>query len=155
MDSHAAARLVREALAAAVAGDSVTAGEKIGALGRDSDPGRMYGVCHGVASAGKGAVVFLFNGRQPDRARGQCWYVVHLRPHLNRVRRGVPAEPWHLFSERFLIAHFNDDDDNARALYGAALSIPGEHFVRCVAQLFADVAGLCAMAGRRVREQDR
>ena len=155
MDSHAAARLVHEALTASVAGDSVTAGEKIGALGRDSDPGRMYGVCHGVATCGKDATVVLFKGCTPDLARGQCWYVVHLRPHLNRIRRGVPAEPWHLFSERFLVAHFNDDDGNAAALYAAALSISGEHFVRCVAQLFADVAGLCAMAGRRTEGRSR
>ncbi|MXM66751.1 hypothetical protein GR925_25800 [Streptomyces sp. HUCO-GS316] len=155
MSHEEAGRLVHEALEAAIDGDPDTAGDLIARLGRDSDADRMYGVCNAVGAAVLRAVGPLFNGRTPDPAKGQAWYVMHLAPPLHRVRRGVRREPWHLFSERFLVACLNADNANKQALYGAALEVPGEHFARCVAQLFADTAGLCAMALRRQREGRR
>lgn len=155
MSSDDAARLVKEAFEAALSGDSAGAGERIALLGRDSTRRRMFGICAAIASTVPDALRTIFAGRVPDPAKGEQWYVMHLRPPLNRIRKGSGDTPPHLFSERYIVAYLNDDRDNQQALYGAALAVPGDHFARCVAALFADAVGLCALAGGHVEGRGR
>ncbi|MFM9590778.1 hypothetical protein ACKI16_29750 [Streptomyces scabiei] len=156
MSPENAARCLQEALREAVTGDRGRAAELFAQLAEDSTADRFYGVCCAVAEAARESVDVMFGGRYPGRSEGEPWYVHHLRPALDRIRSRDLREPRHLFSERFLVAHLNDDQDNAQALYRAAREIPDEtHFLGCVGQLFADTAGLFAMSLRHSGEQGR
>lgn len=155
MSRGEASRLIGEAYAAALSGDNGRAGEIIALLGRDSSEARMFGICAGIANPAVEALRVLFAGRVPDPAKDEQWYVLHLRPPLNQIRRGVEEQPPHVFSQRFLTAYLNADRGTQEALYRAALTVPGAHFAQCVAQLFADVAGLCALAGRYAEGRSR
>lgn len=155
MSRREASRLIGEAYAAALSGNSERAGEIIALLGRDSTQARMFGICAGIATPAVGAMRTLLDGRVPDPAKDEQWYVLHLRPALGRIRRGVEEQAPHVFSQRFITAYLNADRDTQEALYRAALTVPGAHFSQCVAQLFADVAGLCALSGHRVEGRGR
>jgi len=153
MDTRETGRLLKEAFDAALRGDHEEAGKRLELIAEDSDTSRMFGVLAGIALPAEHALTKLYGGRAPDLTAGQSWYVLHLRPHLSKGRPG--GEPWHTFSERFLTACLNGDRDQAAALYSAALTIPGEHFTRCVSQLFTDVICLCVVASEQAGGQER
>jgi len=153
MPSEDAARLVFEAIEAAVNGDTDTAAHNIARLGADSDGARMYGVCCAIAAPGKQALEKLFGDKAPDLSRGDYWAVINLRPLLHRMRKPDGDIHAQEFAVQFLVAYCNGDADNERALYAVVWKKGGEHFTRCVSQLFADVAGLCSAAIKHVRAQ--
>ncbi|MGJ3559002.1 hypothetical protein ACR6C2_08475 [Streptomyces sp. INA 01156] len=72
------------------------------------------------------------------------------RPRRNQTLGDNPARQ---FASRFLVAYCNDDQETDVALFGAAARIGGEHFVRCVTQLFADTAGLVRAAMQKTEAE--
>lgn len=155
MPTQQAARLIRDAYAAALSGENDTASEIIARVAGDGTDARLFGMCGAIATPAVEAYRILHGGRVPDRTKGERYYVLHLRPALNQVRGGEMADPTHVFSDRFLTAHLNRDYANEAALFGAALAVPGPHFPRCVSQMFGDVAGLCALAGIHIPGRGR
>lgn len=155
MTTQQAARLIRDAYAAALSGDTETAGELVARVAQDSTNARLFGMCGAIAAPAVDAYRVLLDGRVPDRTKGERYYVLHLRPALNRVRGGEMADPAHRFSDRFLTAFLNRDYANEAALFGAALAGPREHFPQCASQMFGDVAGLCALAGIDMTRRSR
>ncbi|MGY3199807.1 hypothetical protein [Streptomyces sp. TE5632] len=154
MPSGEAAQLIAKAIAAAVAGDTETATDLVARLGTDSDAARMYSVCCTAATASKQALHLLFDGKTPALDRGEYWTHHDLRPVLDRARNQTLGDnPARQFASRFLVAYCNDDQETDVALFGAAARIGGEHFVRCVTQLFADTAGLARAAMQKTEAE--
>ncbi|CAL9534302.1 hypothetical protein [Streptomyces sp. enrichment culture] len=139
MPSQEAAQLIRDALAAAIAGDSDRTAEIVARLGMDSDAARMYGVWNAIAQAGHRALRHTFGDRAPNPLHGDFWKIEQLEP-------GALDDPVQATAMRFLVAVCNNDGDMARAHYEAALHGGPELFVHATCQLLVDVAGLCIAA---------
>ncbi|MFF1958005.1 hypothetical protein ACFVWX_13565 [Streptomyces sp. NPDC058220] len=136
MDQAEASKLVFNALAHAVAGDSDAAATSLESLGTQSDNHQMYGVCCAIAEVGKRMMQRLF-GEQPTDSM-----VV-----LQELKPGAAmADPHRAFALRFLTAYANDDRDMTLALFDTALAAGGEQYVESVCALLAEVAGLCRLA---------
>ncbi|MYR58878.1 hypothetical protein GTY54_22430 [Streptomyces sp. SID625] len=139
MSREEAAKLVREALGAAINGDAERAADLIARLGVDSDASRMLGICHVIAEAGNRSLRMCFGEDAPDPKQGDSWIIEQLEP-------GALDDPVQAFSARFLVAYCNGDLPDAQAHYEAALRAGPEVFVGGICQLLIDVAGLARAA---------
>jgi hypothetical protein len=142
MSAEEAARLVEDALAAAIAGDVDRAAHCIGVLGADSDADRMYGVCTAVAEAGHRTLRLLYGDNAPRPGTSGMWAIQPL------VAGALEDDPAQAFATRFLVAHCNGDAASAKAQYEVALRAGPDVFVGGVCRLVADVAGLANAALR-------
>ncbi|MER5699646.1 hypothetical protein ACWDBO_37365 [Streptomyces mirabilis] len=139
MTAEEAAKLIHEALGAAITGDGDRAADIVAQLGLDSDAARMLGVCYAIAEAGHKALRMSFGDAAPNPLRGDYWMI-------EQLDAGALDDPVQGFASRFLVAYCNGDRDMARAHYEAALQAGPEVFVGGVCQLLIDVAGLARAA---------
>ncbi|MEU6595054.1 hypothetical protein ABZ923_38655 [Streptomyces sp. NPDC046881] len=139
MTSEEAAKLIHEALSAAIAADGDRAADLVARLGVDSDAARMLGVCYAFAEAGHKALRMMYGDQAPNPLRGDFWMIEPLEP-------GALDDPVKGFASRFFVAYCNGDRDTARAHWETALEAGPKVFVGGVCQLLVDVAGLCRTA---------
>lgn len=133
------AQLIYEALGHAVNGDAERAADLLVRIGCSSTPTDMFGVCCGLAHAGKHVLGKL--GLTVDLAAGD---VMALIP--TAANGQLPDDPAGLFSTRFLVAYCNDDYPTCNALFDTALRAHPDEYVASVCALLANVAGLARLA---------
>ncbi|MFJ1606956.1 hypothetical protein ACIOHS_26835 [Streptomyces sp. NPDC088253] len=139
MTAEEAAKVIHEALGAAITGDGDRAADLVTQLGIDSDAARMLGVCYAIAEAGHKALRMSFGDAAPNPLHGDMWMIEQLED-------GALDDPVQGFATRFLIAYCNGDRAMAQAHYETALQAGPEVFVGGVCQLLIDVAGLANAA---------
>jgi hypothetical protein len=133
MTNEQASRAAWDMLGAAVEGRGDDAARLMGELGADSDGPRMYGVCCGLAEAGRHALKKLF----PTMAwSGYLYAIRELQPG------GLEENPADTWAARFLVAWANHDTANTDALFSVAAAAPGDGFPDRVCALLCTVAGL-------------
>ncbi|MEV6504849.1 hypothetical protein AB0M61_01845 [Streptomyces sp. NPDC051642] len=140
MDTETASRLVYEALAHGVAGDTEGAFNNLNTVCEEADQPRMYGVCCGLAEAGAHMLRKLYGERAPKSPEDGMFFLQELEPGA------VGEDPAKAFSVRFLTAWANGDTDTTDALFSAATHASNEEYVDSVCALFADVVGICRLA---------
>ncbi len=129
---------------AGISGDDTGAACILEELGGSLSPQEMYGVCCGVASAGKHFIETLY-GAVADIDEGDMWC---LQKEHSGDTQSDPAED---FAARFLITVANDDQDMALALYAAMLKGGGVQYVDSVCALVAATVSL----GRTVSTKNK
>ncbi|MFI2434731.1 hypothetical protein [Streptomyces sp. NPDC018693] len=139
MTSEEAAKLIHEALGAAITGDGERAADLVARLGTDSDAARMLGVCYAIADAGHKALQMMYGDAAPNPMRGDFWMI-------EQLEEGALDDPVQGFASRFFVAYCNGDRDTARAHWETALQAGPPVFIGGVCRLLIDVAGLCRAA---------
>lgn len=140
MDTDTASKLVFEALAHGVAGDTEGAFDKLNAVCEQADQPRMYGVCCGLAAAGAHMLRKIYGDQAPKTPDDGMFILQELEPGA------ASKDPAKAFSIRFLTAWANGDQDTTDALFTAATHASDEQYVDSVCALFADVVGITRLA---------
>lgn len=145
MNQEETTQAVWDMLGLAVGGDINGAATILQNVGMASDDHRMYGVCCGLAEAGKHVLHQLYGDQAPRPGTTDMFVMQELVP-------GATADdPPATFALRFLTAWANGDRATTLALFEAALSASDEEYVSSVGALLANVAGLCRLALKRKR----
>lgn len=139
MTDEQATQTTWDMLGAAVEGRGDEAARLMGELGADSDGPRMYGVCCGLAEAGRHALRKLYPAMIWEPS-GSMYVLQELQPG------GMDKNPADTWAARFVVAWANRDTANTDALFGVAEAMPGDGFPDCVCALLCTVAGVCRLA---------
>ena len=140
MNEEETSQAVLDMLGLAVAGDTTGAATALQTLGVNSDTNLMYGVCCGLAEAGRLVLHQLYGNKAPRPGTNDMFVLQELVPGA------TDHDPPKAFALRFLTAWANSDRATTLALYNTALQASDEEYVSSVAALLADVAGLCRLA---------
>jgi hypothetical protein len=140
MSTEDASKLIFEALAHGVAGESDTAIDKLNSVCGDADGPRMYGVCCALAEAGAHMLRRVYGDKAPKTPEDGMWIMQELHPGA------MDDDPAEAFAMRFLIAWANGDQDTTDALFTAASHASNEEYIDSVCALFVDVIGITRLA---------
>jgi hypothetical protein len=134
MDQQELGHLVTVALATAIDGDADGAATAVCTIGERSGPGQfeVYAACCSFAEAARQALVKLYDGKAPDRSRGEMW-----------AMQQVPgADVYETWAMRFIVAYANDDKPQAMALWKTAIDQTDTDYVASVASVLSTAASL-------------
>ncbi len=140
MSSEDASKLIFEAIAHGVAGESDAAINKLNTICEDADSLLMYGVCCALAETGTHMIRKIYGDQAPKTPEDGMWIMQELVPGA------MGDDPAKAFSMRFLIAWANDDRDTTQALFSAATHASNEQYIDSVCALFADAIGITRLA---------
>ncbi|MFD3455797.1 hypothetical protein ACFWVC_26915 [Streptomyces sp. NPDC058691] len=136
METTRRAQLVMDVLRHAAAADHDEAMRLMGEIAQASDGNQMYGVCCGLAEAGRQALVRMYG----HPSREGLWALTAPDP-ADGLRH-----PAHTFALRFITAFINGDLPTCQALYMTAARASAEDYAHSVTAIVGYVARLAQIA---------
>ncbi|MGW1801683.1 hypothetical protein ACWCQN_38645 [Streptomyces sp. NPDC001984] len=144
MDTTRRAELVMDVVRHAITGDHDEAMRLMGEIAQASDGQQMYGVCCGLAEAGRQTLLRLYGHPSPEG----LWALVAPDP------ADGPRHPAHTFALQFITAFANGDMPTCQALYTTAARAGAEDYAHSVTAIVGYVARLAQIEQEELAAAD-